>query len=182
MNTAPLKLVILDKDGTLVKPASGGEFVQHPEDQELLPGVAERVAELQKLGAILIIASNQGGGAAGYKTLESAAQEMAFVMQLLPIQTAYFCPDKPDGATHSECWEVRRDCIVPILVARHTHGYRKPNPGMLNHARLNRGIFPENCIMIGDRPEDEQAAQSAGISFQWADQWRRDGICQSLNP
>ena len=38
------KLLILDKDGTLVRPKSGNEFVQHPEDQELLPGVVEAIA------------------------------------------------------------------------------------------------------------------------------------------
>ena len=35
------KLLILDKDGTLVRPKSGGRFVQSPDDQELIPGVVE---------------------------------------------------------------------------------------------------------------------------------------------
>ncbi len=26
--------------------------------------------------------------------------------------------------------------------------------------------------MIGDRPEDEQAATAAGVNFMWADIWR----------
>lgn len=39
------KLLILDKDGTLVTPASGKKFVHHPEDQVVLPGVHEAIAQ-----------------------------------------------------------------------------------------------------------------------------------------
>lgn len=55
------KLLILDKDGTLTKPASGGTFPQHPTDQVLLPGVAEAVAHYAQDGWTICIASNQGG-------------------------------------------------------------------------------------------------------------------------
>lgn len=55
------KLIVFDKDGTLVKPKSGGTFVQHPHDQELLPGVAQKLKQLWADGWTMAIASNQGG-------------------------------------------------------------------------------------------------------------------------
>ncbi|HMA77901.1 MAG TPA: HAD family hydrolase, partial [Candidatus Paceibacterota bacterium] len=63
-----MKLAIFDKDGTLTTPASDAEFVQHPEDQILLPGVSEGVAAMAADGWTIAIASNQGGVAAGYKS------------------------------------------------------------------------------------------------------------------
>jgi D-glycero-D-manno-heptose 1,7-bisphosphate phosphatase len=30
----------------------------------------------------------------------------------------------------------------------------------------------EEFLMVGDRPEDEQAAAAAGIPFTWAEEWR----------
>jgi D-glycero-D-manno-heptose 1,7-bisphosphate phosphatase len=34
------------------------------------------------------------------------------------------------------------------------------------------GVKLDDCWMVGDRPEDEQAAAVAGINFIWADIWR----------
>jgi D-glycero-D-manno-heptose 1,7-bisphosphate phosphatase len=31
---------------------------------------------------------------------------------------------------------------------------------------------PEEVLMVGDRPEDQQAASSANIPFMWAEDWR----------
>lgn len=56
-----VKLLVLDKDGTLVRPKSGNTFVQHPEDQELIEGVAEAIQRYVADGWQLAIASNQGG-------------------------------------------------------------------------------------------------------------------------
>lgn len=56
-----MKLIILDKDGTLTTPKSGKKFVQHPEDQVLLPGVLDALKWHDSQGHILAIASNQGG-------------------------------------------------------------------------------------------------------------------------
>jgi hypothetical protein len=30
----------------------------------------------------------------------------------------------------------------------------------------------ELSLMVGDRAEDERCAQAAGVSFQWAAEWR----------
>jgi histidinol phosphatase-like enzyme len=54
-------LYIFDKDGTLIEPKSGQTFVQSPEDQQLKPGVAEKLAELREQGGVFAMASNQGG-------------------------------------------------------------------------------------------------------------------------
>jgi histidinol phosphatase-like enzyme len=75
-----------------VEPVSGAKFVQSPTDQRLLPGVAERIAELVEMGATLVIASNQGGVEAGHKTGEDAATEMRYIFDLVPeIAQAWYC-------------------------------------------------------------------------------------------
>ena len=30
----------------------------------------------------------------------------------------------------------------------------------------------EEVLMVGDRPEDQQAANNANIPFMWAEEWR----------
>jgi D-glycero-D-manno-heptose 1,7-bisphosphate phosphatase len=178
------KLVILDKDGTLVAPVSASKFVQDPFDQTLLPGVRDRINELMQIGATLVIASNQGGVAAGYKSLESAIAEMHFAMKLISdaygnfaIRTGYFCPDF-DGKT---CYGVppvvtdgdRNSDFYGILKVE-AGGYRKPDAGMLLLAMEQYSC--SDAIMIGDRPEDADAASAAGIQFLDADHWRKFGV------
>lgn len=172
------KLLILDKDGTLVKPASGGKWVTSPEDQELLPGVAEAIARYCADGWGLAIASNQGGVAAGHKTLDDCIKELQYAMKISGIQLAI--------AAHT----FEKDCGEAIVVhgqeeshfftiADGKHRYRKPEPGMI--CRLVEEYpsaasilqwHKENCLMVGDRPEDEGAAIAAGVRFMWADEWR----------
>ena len=41
----------------------------------------------------IIILSNQGGIRWGYKTATVVINEMRYLMRLLPIEAAYFCPD-----------------------------------------------------------------------------------------
>lgn len=151
------KLLILDKDGTLTTTVSGEKFVQHPKDQQLLPGVAEALQRYADNGWQSVIASNQGGVAAGYKSLDEAIREMRFCWGLIPaINRIYFCPDLEYG----------ENCHV--LKCRHQWldwttsgkewlcdgfgdnpydsfgGYRKPNPGMIKAAI--RDFFGMNAV------------------------------------
>lgn len=177
------RLLILDKDGTLVKPKSGSQFVQRPEDQELLPGVAERVKEYAEAGWKIAIASNQGGVAAGYKTLESAIEEMQYCLKLLPeIYLGLLCPDSGETfyrvrkLPFSSSFKVSSDNTFEYITR-----FRKPDPGMLLYALLYDVPLKDHLsidkrknisLMVGDRPEDEEAAVNAGIPFMDAEQWR----------
>jgi D-glycero-D-manno-heptose 1,7-bisphosphate phosphatase len=175
--------VILDKDGTLTQPISGQRFVQHPADQVLLPGVAERIAALHQDGATLVIVSNQGGVDAGHKSLEEAITEMRYCLKLLPqISYALFCPDF-DGRElyYVDRLDVRHQSSMDRISfgASASDGdlpsrtnYRKPGPGMLNWAITVSEIERSSALMIGDQPEDEQAAINAQIKFLSADLWR----------
>jgi D-glycero-D-manno-heptose 1,7-bisphosphate phosphatase len=172
------KLLILDKDGTLVKPKSGSSFVQHPEDQELLPGVAEAIARYAVDGWQMAIVSNQGGVEAGHKTLESAIVEMQYCLFSLlcdvcktPIN-AYFCPDKGSSCYMVEFGGAKRvDHLFP------GQNFRKPGIGMIWLAtyRVNK-LFPEQvrALFVSDRPEDEGAAKAANVPFMWAKDWREN--------
>lgn len=179
-----MKLLTLDKDGTLVEPISDNTFVQSPTDQQLLPGVAEAVTRYHDAGYMIAIASNQGGVAAEHKTLDDAIAEMQFCMNLLPqINDAYFCPDLEGN----ECWHVEKN-FAQTIEHKYSYGigelyrgqYRKPKPGMIylaidQHRPPTASILQwhkENCLFVGDRPEDESAALAAGVKFMWADQWR----------
>lgn len=140
------------------------------------------------------IISNQGGIAAGHKSLESTIAEMRFCLELFPqISEAYFCPDF-EGM---DCWRVWGDCseehrikyeneIVLIPQGGHdameiesyrdgpspSKNFRKPGPGMLRLAIENHPA--SEVLYVGDRPEDEQAAAAAGIPFAWASDFLRD--------
>jgi histidinol phosphatase-like enzyme len=64
-----MKLLVLDKDGTLTRTKSGHIFVQHPEDQVLIDGVADAIAAYAADGWTMAIASNQGGCEKRYSKL-----------------------------------------------------------------------------------------------------------------
>lgn len=184
-----MKLLILDRDGTLTTPASGGEFRQHPRDLMLLPGVREKIQEGVKDGWTIAIASNQGGCEAinpatgkPYQTREWAIQEMLSTFELLPeIEYALIAPSFETNG-YGEAIEI--DCSEGGQYVKHlTNGalrFRKPNPGMIEAIwrrhpignQLHSRDDWEEILIVGDRPEDEGAAKAAGVKFVWAHDWR----------
>lgn len=169
-----MKLLLLDKDGTLISPKSGAKFVGDPWDQAPLLGVSEILRKYAANGWDMAICSNQGGVAANHKTLANCILEMKFCLQLFPeIKEAYFCPDFEGN----ECWRVWGDCgeETRILYSENSWEttnleivgqFRKPNPGMLTLA-ASFGNF-EEILYVGDRPEDEDASIGAKFPFQWS--------------
>ena len=61
-----MKLLMVDKDGTLVKTRSGERFPNSPWDQQPIDGVERELLSLEVAGWTIVIISNQGGVSAGH--------------------------------------------------------------------------------------------------------------------
>jgi len=166
-------LLIFDKDGTLTTPRSGTTFVQHPEDQMLLPNVAETIARYREDGWSMAIASNQGGcdsinpkTGKPFKAIDETVIEMRFAMDLTGIERSAFCP-KMDGygayaVSSSDTYYRSLGCCE----CKDFVGFRKPDPGMLLWFMASDQY--DRVLFVGDRIEDQNAAIAAGVEFQWA--------------
>ncbi len=169
-----MNLLLLDKDGTLIKTKSGEKFVNKPWDQEPLSGVREGLKYYKQRNWKIIVISNQGGVAAGHKSLESAINEMRFCMEILPeIEESYFCPD----FNGENCYRILANDFIlynsdsyAVYELEIKNQFRKPSPGMLKLAAHIE--CADKVWYVGDRTEDEQAAAAAGINFMSADIWR----------
>lgn len=156
---------VFDKDGTLCRSKSGRDFINSPEDQELIPGVLEKLAEIREQfpNSPFLIASNQGGVAFGTLTMKQASDCVDAAIKAIGGTLATFCPEHPQGL------------VSPYNVES---GYRKPQPGMLLYLLDEIGINPGRVLMVGDRSEDEEAAIAVGMDFMWANEffgWDTDG-------
>ena len=174
-----MNILILDMDGT-VRIKKGGTpgdlkagFIQSPDDQEIIPGAVRAIESYAKEGWLIVGCSNQGGVAAGKKSLESCFKEQRHTLKLVPqLHKIYFCPDYEGkkmgvvGRSHSYLFEP-----IDEDYYRDLKSFRKPEPGMIQYIKhFHEG---ERLLLVGDRPEDEQAADKAGINFQWAKDWWR---------
>lgn len=175
------KLLLLDKDGTIVTSVHESGFIDEPWHQKPIEGVKNILERAKAHDWEIKICSNQGGVAAGHKSLEKVFQEMRFLLELFPeVAEAYFCPDF-EGEICWYCWD---DCSEEHRIKRIRENaaiwyassffegdfprFRKPGAGMLLAAA-------DDCVgktlFVGDRPEDEEAARSANIPFLWAADW-----------
>ncbi len=148
------ELVIFDKDGTICRNRENyTNFINRLDEQEMIPGVVEKCLELTQAGIILAVATNQGGVAFGYLS-DAEAFELA-VTARAAIDARYskhspFHPKGTEARYTKESW------------------LRKPAPGMLNSIMVSAEVEPQHTLMVGDRPEDYEAAQRAGCDFMWA--------------
>ena len=165
-----MKILFLDLDGTIRQPKSGAKFINNPEDQELLPGVAAAIAHYKNQGWLLIGVTNQGGVAAGHKSIEDAIKEQQVTLEIAKLDIIYFSPTY-EGL---ECYKITNQAkdIIKQFSIQEFGSFRKPGPGMLNLPLKYLGVQPEDCWMVGDRSEDEQAAVAARVNFCPADVWR----------
>ena len=135
-------LVLVDRDGTLVKDATFD-----PSQVELLPGVAESLKRLQGAGYLLCIVSNQQGIGLGYFGYRDFIDGNRKLLRLLgtegiAIRKIYFCPHSLGDLC---------DC-------------RKPAPGLILKALRDLNATPERTFVIGDSADDMEAARAAGCS------------------
>lgn len=156
--TEDIKLLILDVDGTLTTTKSGATFRKAADDWVWLPGRMEKCQHLRREGVKLAIASNQAGVAFPWSSFTEAEMQLEIEMVAHDIWANYV----------GVCYSTPNLKALPQY-QNPDDQRRKPGPGMLIEAMHFYSVRPEYTLMVGDRPEDEQAAQAAGTSFQWAD-------------
>jgi D-glycero-D-manno-heptose 1,7-bisphosphate phosphatase len=151
-------LYIFDKDGTLIA-SLGKRPANTPAEQRLLPGVFEKLAELRAAGHRLALASNQGGVAWGFLTLEKAEALMLD------------CAEKVGGldAFRFSPYDSRAAARRPNSPYAREDESHKPRPGMLLEIMAQLGAAPAETVMVGDQESDLQAAEAAGVQFAWAE-------------
>ncbi|MCW2636417.1 MAG: hydrolase, HAD-superfamily, subfamily [Blastococcus sp.] len=135
---APLKALLLDRDGTLVVdvPYNGDPALVRP-----VPGAVEAVAEARAAGLPIGVVTNQSGIARGAFTSEQMAEVHARIDEIFGAFDVWaVCPHAPDDGC---------DC-------------RKPAPGSVRAAADRLGVGPETCVLVGDIGADVDAARAAG--------------------
>lgn len=151
------KILFLDLDGTVrFGPPETGGFVNSASDVNIYPEVPDLLSKYHSDHTIIGI-SNQAGIAYGFLSLFEAKKAMIATHELSGrrFNRILYCPHRTDA-----------NCFC-----------RKPRPGMIFYAIYNSfgftpSIPPSNCLFIGDRPEDREAAERAGIPFLLAEDWR----------
>lgn len=136
----PAGLILLDRDGTLVRDA-----MFDPQSIELLDGVLEGLKALYSAGFRLCLVTNQQGigfGYFGYRDFVNGNRSLLRILgeSGIIIAKIYFCPHSL--ADRCEC--------------------RKPGKALLLRAMSDQGVNPERTFFIGDTEADMRAAEAAG--------------------
>ncbi|WP_348642533.1 HAD-IIIA family hydrolase [Mesorhizobium sp. B2-4-6] len=146
--------LFLDRDGTInvdtSYPSDPADIVLRP---EMLPVI--RTANLVGLPAIIV--SNQSGIARGYFGWSEFAAVNGRLLELLEAEKCQLdlvlaCAYHSSGTG---------------ILAAGDHPMRKPNPGMLLHARDLLGLDMGRSIIVGDKADDMEAGRRAGLRDGW---------------
>lgn len=145
--------IFLDRDGTINKEI---QFLNKPQQLELIAGVAEAIRLINKSGYLAIVVTNQPVIARGECTMEELDNIHATLETMLGKEHAYlndiyFCPHHPDKGFEGEIPEYKIVCQC-----------RKPEPGLLLQAAKDWNIDLKNSYMIGNSDRDVQAGENAG--------------------
>ena len=141
---APDKVVILDRDGTIVIDRG---YLDDPQGLEFEPQAAEGLRWLHSQGYRLVVITNQSGIGRGYFTIECLEAMNARLTAMVEESGArlagiYHCPHAPEAA-----------CAC-----------RKPAQGLLRRAAAELGFEPEATVVIGDKESDIEFGHRAGAT------------------
>lgn len=136
-----MKLIILDRDGVINEDSD--VFIKSPEEWIPIPGSLEAIAQLNKAGFTVAVASNQSGLARGLfnqATLEVMHEKFKKLLAEKggEVATIKYCPHAPDDGC---------DC-------------RKPKPGLLHQIAKELNADLKMVPVIGDSLRDLQAAEA----------------------
>lgn len=145
MNAAPLKVLFVDRDGTLIEEPPD-EQVDRLDKIRFLPGVFASLQQLRAAGYRLVMVTNQDGlGTASFPLAEFEGPQdfvvRSFASQGLEFDAVCICPHRPaDGC----------DC-------------RKPKPGLVAEYLASHEIDRLTSAVVGDRDTDLEFARNLGL-------------------
>jgi D-glycero-D-manno-heptose 1,7-bisphosphate phosphatase len=151
------RAVFIDRDGVINQMYFHPEFgtvdsPANPDQFELLPGVGESIAGLNRAGLLVVVVSNQPGIAKRKFTpelLEAMESKMVAGIESAggKLDAVYNCLHHPEASLPE--YRMHCDC-------------RKPEPGLLIRAARRWNIDLARSYMIGDGVTDILAGSRAG--------------------
>ena len=149
------KAVFLDRDGTINVDKG---FIKSHEDFILLQKADIAIKDINKLGYLAIVITNQPVIARG----EASLEELELIHNKMEtelgssgafVDDIFFCPHHPDKGFQGELPEYKTVCDC-----------RKPKPGMILEAAKKYNIDLSKSYMIGDHRRDIDAGINAGCT------------------
>lgn len=143
MHTPAMKLVILDRDGTINEDRD--DYVKSVDEWTPVPGALEAIARLNHNGWHTVVASNQSGIGRGLFDMATLNAMHAKMHQMLAkhggrIDAVFFCPHTPEDGC---------DC-------------RKPMPGLFRQIGERFAVDLADVPVVGDVLRDLQAGVAVG--------------------
>jgi D-glycero-D-manno-heptose 1,7-bisphosphate phosphatase len=134
----------LDRDGTIIEERN---FISRPEDVVLLPGAADALGALRRLGYALVLVTNQSGiarGLFGEPEFRAVQQRLAELLAAegVTLDGVYWCPHHPDFSGPCAC--------------------RKPGLLLFRQAVAEFDLDAGACLFVGDRARDVVPALELG--------------------
>lgn len=138
------RFVLIDRDGTL---NIDKHYFSDPELLELVPGAAEGLGRLQRLGCGLVVVTNQSGVGRRMLTLVDVDRIHERLREILAaegvtLDAIYVCPHHPDEGCRC----------------------RKPLPGMVEQAVAEFGFDPKQSFVVGDKRIDMELGRAVGAT------------------
>jgi D-glycero-D-manno-heptose 1,7-bisphosphate phosphatase len=168
------RAVFLDRDGTINHMVYNPQFglvdsPANPDEFQLLPGAGEAIRQINGMGLLAIVVSNQPGVAKGKFTLPLLEAMTSKMHQELKrthakLDSVHYCLHHPDAALPE--YRLRCEC-------------RKPKPGLVRQAARKLEIDLANSYLVGDGITDLLAGQLAGCRTLFVSS-RKCYICDEM--
>ncbi len=138
-----MRLIILDRDGVINRDSD--QYIRRPAEWQAIPGSLAAIAQLNRAGVKVAVATNQSGIARGLfttDTLDAIHTRMQTELAAIggQIDHLVYCPHGPDEG-----------CTC-----------RKPEPGLYHQIATYFGYSLTGVPVIGDSARDLAAATRVG--------------------
>lgn len=134
-------LIILDRDGVINEDSD--DYIKSPDEWIPIPGSLHAIAQLNRAGHQVVVATNQSGIARGLyskATLKKIHAKMTKALEEVGghLDGIFYCPHHPD-----------ENCLC-----------RKPKPGLLLEIAKQYKTNWHDALFIGDSFKDIEAARA----------------------